>query len=243
MCPGGRQNGFKPEAPPRPRLFKRVMVALTKQVADGPRKASIRRWSMYQDYMDDEEKQEQQEQNVSHSNPSTRPSGGTIFSSKRHKFIERFHEATRISNLSLRLRRCRFRIKKGDPPPECLRACSPVHMNGWERHEERLLDPTSTGARQNAACGPVDYEAELACMSARLQVLERRNAQLVETLSEERARARQEEPEEPRPGMNWGASFPGGGAGTGVRSLGTAALKGRGSAMKGFERHNHPLLG
>lgn len=236
MCPGERQHRVNPEAPPRPRLFNRAMVALTKQTADGPRKAFIRRWSMYQQYMDGEEKQEQPEPRASHSSPSTQPSGGTVFSCKGQRFIERFREAISISNYLLRLRRCRFRVKKGDPPPECLGACSPVHMNGWERYEERLMDPTSTRARHNAARGPVNYEAELACMSDRLQVLERRNAQLVETLSEERARARQEEPEGHRPEMNWGASFSAGVPGTGARSLGTAALMGRGLTSKGVEQ-------
>lgn len=236
MCPGERRHGVNPAAPSRPHLLRRVMVGLRKQIADGPQRGCTRRWSMDQQYTDDEEKQEQQEQKVSHSKSSTRPSGGTVFSCKRSRLVERFREATSISNILPRLRRRRFRVKQGIPPAKHPEAHSQGHITRLERSEERLLDPKSKRARQNAARGPVDYEAELACMSDRLQVLERRNAQLVETLSEERARARQEEPEEPRLEMNWGASFSAGGPGTGARNLGTLALKGTGSATRGFEQ-------
>lgn len=131
---------------------------------------------MYQQYIDDQEKQEREGQKVISSAPTSPPECGR-HSSLVQTFKERLREgAGDFLNVQKRLRRHRYAVKQGSPPPrrppccphwdkarpktnECRKHASQERLSVYEpgqrsrldRYEERLRDPTSKEARQKAA--------------------------------------------------------------------------------------------
>lgn len=131
---------------------------------------------MYRQYMDDQEKQEREGQKASCSAPTSPPEFGK-YSSLVRTFKERLREGPGdFFNVQKRLRRHRYAVKQGSPPPrrppccphwdkaqpktskcrkhasqERLSVYEPGQRSRLERYEERLRDPTSKEARQKAA--------------------------------------------------------------------------------------------
>lgn len=113
-------------------------------------------------------------------------------------------------------------------------------MNRLERYEERLRDPTSKEARQKAACearrrstGTTlsdrrdKVDAKMESLYRRLRDIERWNAMMAEALGVRPARERRDQPGKHRAETNQYGNHRTEGAASGVRSLGTIALKGR----------------
>lgn len=175
--------------PPKQSSFKiygaflscRLLGIVSSSTLDMPRKRYSKEQKVYQQYMEDQEKHEKNEQKVSSSVPPT-ATRCTRFSFSTQKFTERLREgAKEIFNIRQRLRRHRYAVKPGSPPPrqppccphwdkerpkktsksqqkkksgsyESLRVYKPGQMSRRERCEARLRDPTSKEARRKAAC-------------------------------------------------------------------------------------------
>ncbi|KAL1870486.1 hypothetical protein Daus18300_005174 [Diaporthe australafricana] len=130
-------------------LVCRLGASLSSKTSDGPRKRYVKEWRIYQQYMGDQEQKEQQNQDLSSSpSPSSPLASATEATrsmgclSKIGKCTEHARELASISNIRLKFRRRKYRVKKGSPPPKpppyCPHWHKPRHKPTKARGTERL---------------------------------------------------------------------------------------------------------